>query len=497
MDFHGLFGLPTILGRIGDFLYKGTKKRTIGFGLGLGALVVSRRFTDVGLTLGQGLSGATGIFVVSFVGGLVLRQINKILCSKTTLEEEASGANLTEDMRKRRRLHHRNVLWDRVGQYAQWGYPPEFAASLQKDCEENLAGMVALTMPVHEDYLGPVPNRDRLIELFAQPPVAELAWKLCFDYGINHHDSQTENMALTDLDLWLVTDYYDGGLLHHTGNKLVEQWKANPKIRRAKKLAGFKSKGRKRLGRFGPGYETWYTWIASAYAFQHAKLNKPLEKKYNHNFNLEQFLIRSPEMDEAVAKAVARCAGPECAQEAVEELHAAQRRLAATVLVGDAPRAIANLHRAILVPFLNATDLRCALDVDYVAGDLDQTFESDAAPYAEHFRNIAGHVRAARERKKTVDDFLRRTDYADLANDSAQTAARQAVHCAAHANRANLAKLMGDSSPTSTQQALNAVAQAVQRQHEYARSLCTVRTFQTLTLFEIEIYEHYLQSVLA
>ena len=425
-DFKGVVYAPSVVYRLGDYMAKGTKRRalTVGAVVGTTLLVKAIPSGDYGLiwdSIKQTGGATTALCLASFVGGTLLRSSAQGFMDKESLAEEASGANLTENLKKKHVYEHSQQLWERVWKHQQKYFSDHEINRISREIQENDSELLQLINPVVEARDIEIENKDYLFKLLKEGIVTNEGFRNVFDYCHLRPLNQRLQNNLAGIKIGLIEDWYDGGLLHKTGNKTFEVWNANPEIQTIKNLTGWKSKNDfKKIIKGGRNYERWYNWITTAISYRRAKEGKRLQEGYGVSLSLEDFLERNEDLDKEVFNAVKKTNGRARAEQAVCDLHRSQRFVLGASLHYGYDDAMKKLDKALLPIFLNGTGLRARIDLPYVTGSLNgQSLQKDlekqnSLDYYSNKINLTTQIEEAKQLEERIPQIIDDLGFSDI-----------------------------------------------------------------------------------
>lgn len=503
-DFRGTFYLPAAMYRAGDYLSKGTKRRAIAVGLVAGTSLVSQSFSEGTdwMSVWEAVKNTglitSAVCVSAFVGGLAMKGKAQGRMDKDSLLEEATGANLTENMKKRFHEDHKKILWERVGKYEQQYYPKEIISCLEEEVSKNFNELVHLVNPLSEEIKGPVQNKDILMELLKKSRITERGFSLGFDYCFYNPLNQGLEAHQTGLNfMQFVEDFYDGGFMHSSGNKTYEVWSANPLIEESKDLARWDKKEEfKKLiqAKWVPTGEKMYNRITTAISFRRAFWDAQMHTKYGLNFSLENYLEDSSEVDNLIFRKVSERWNKEVGSQAVKDFHAGRRFVTGKTLHYDYEDAIRKMDKAQLPVFLNATNLRARLDPKYVTGILngdslrgDLSSLSSTKYYCQKV-NLEAQIQSAEIILENLPKILNTLGY-----DTLQQRTKDSIAGVLMAYQKHTIPLI---TLGKYQKLTKVIKYGVNQRKRYHSALENVRTLQALTMIDAELTRHYLKSIL-
>ncbi len=493
-DMRRLFSFSHRIGRLGDLLYHGTRRRAVAIAVLSAGWIYSG--TSRFWTLLLGTVGATGaLLAASFLLGAALRAISRSLSQRSSVLAEGTGANLTENMKITLRQRHRDELWRRVMRHEQIRYSPQDIAGEEREVADHLESLVRLIHPSAECYVGPPPDKERLADILKRAGKSELGWKLSFDEALNDHQAQSVEQMNTGLDLRMMEDWYDGGLFHRSDTRLWAQFRADPRLRAVRRQVGRRARGSRRVGRLGLDQHVWFEWIMSAFEWRSLVAGSRLNELCpDFPFTLEHFVWPSDALDRAVREQLAALLPPPGVEQCILALHEQQGWLFSTALHPDYDDAIRKLDKAILPDFLSATALRRAYDPQYVLGELGYSWESDLAewcPQRGDSERIANQVARTRQMQVALAAFLDERFPEMKSADRAE--ARRAVRIAAHTNRDGLGKVLLRGKAGDAERIVRLV---LDETRTYTANLLAVRVHHQLAVFELGAYRHYVSRIL-
>lgn len=462
-DWSGLFTPADLMGVAGQWLYKGTARRTMAVGLALAGLVLVGRKSEQGISLGSALSGTGLILLVSFVGGIVLMVLSGQVARRNLKLAEAKGANLLENMKKSRAPRHADALWDAVYRYEQALADPRDVEAERRALADHAEAIEAVMANVLRGAADPPPVLDGV-------GLTEKGFHLAFDYAVRAPLPRSVLRRRLRYDLSKVTHWYDGAPFHPTDTKLEEQFQAGDALGDAQELAGLGFFDSLRAARLRSTQAMWMRFITRAIQIRVAQACRDLDEDHpDFDFLPDHFLWPHPRAEAVL--------GRRLGDDALAKLVDTRRRVFQRVFNHEPELAKNLMKKAVYPNFELATELRRRFDPEYVLGELDQSWTDDLTRFgraipagSRRHRRVQAFVEETRERdSQTVEAF---------ASNDLDPRQRRSLRVLGHCRQ--------DTTPAS----------ALPRSARVDRLLLAVRLHHTLARLEVIDYEFYLDRIL-
>lgn len=481
-EVNGLVTIADLLEIAGFWLYRGTTRRTMSVAVAFAGLLLIDHKVDIGVSLESALTGTSTIFVLSFLGGVVLMLISgSIVRSHETLAE-AKGSNLLEDMKKARAGEHRQKLWDHVYSHELALVEGSAIAREAALVEELRDDLDRLCLPHARRRLDDERRRE-LKGVMRSLGLTFEGFELAYDYAIGVPMSRSMLYHRLRYDLAPIKFWYDGAPFHHTDTKLGEWFDGSEVLQAARADAGLGLRQLFRYGLMRYWHTLWFRVITHAVQQRIARASVELDRKYPpHHFATDHFLWPGPQTQTLVRRLLG--------EEALTDLVAARRKIIARVLDPDPRRAVRLMRRALLGNFEVATLLRAHYDPYYVSGELERVWSDDVA----RFELTQGDIRDV---PSDVDRYARRRRAADAllaAEGPLPEAQRRALLIAVHLDLGGFGERLvaKDPAPDMSQLRERISSSAV----ELNQRLLMVRLFHELCRLELDDYAFYIERVL-
>lgn len=501
-DLRGLFDPVDALALIGKRLYKGSIRRAIRLiPIIYGSWYLADKLTPFQISPGIARCLAILVLLLPLIG-LGLRKFAERITQGLIIEAEASGVNLTEDIKKTHTREHLQTLWTRV-------FAPEArllygdAAGVQSDQQHTA---ISNSLRTHLNNL-PDPilaylsgskgteQKEELIlqmveHLHAMRPVQQGALETSQAqflssalYAVAAPMPQIEQEAVVGFPLGLYEDWLDGALLHETDMKLYEQFRGHPDLRYARSVVRISLRDRMTLSIQSASARRWFQFACRSITREVGKNVRHLNDHCRTNiFDAGAILWPTVGVEQAIASQVP--------PEAVLAWRQALIHFVTKMLRDpdeDAERLIRRMH---LFSFRAATELRIGFDPEYAAGLLGYNLASDCKTLRITGSWIDEQSRRARKLFDQGDAIWRawKQDYHLL--NQVPIMERRALRIAAHTGGWGMREALSGKK-ASPRLLHEAVARVRQESPRINRSLLNLRIHHQLTIFQIQEYRRH------